>query len=174
MRAVLWSGVPYNVTVQDVPRPQINNSNDALVRMTAAAICGTDLHIYHGSYGSLNVPYVLGHEGVGIVEEVGDGVSTLSPGQHVVVPDVYDTGAINMMTGEPEAQLGGGPGLGLDYGSFYGCQGMSVHAERRPNGINIEANTIHYSRVHCCSLRRSFHYSDSRKQRVGHQLSLPL
>ncbi|KAH8587363.1 alcohol dehydrogenase [Bisporella sp. PMI_857] len=76
MRAVLWSGIPFNLTVVDVPIPTLQAATDARIRMTAAGICGGDLHIYHGSFGSTTPPWVLGHEGVGIVESI----------EYVVVP----------------------------------------------------------------------------------------
>lgn len=123
MRALLWSGVPYNVTVQDVARPVITNPTDAIVRITNAAICGTDLHVYHGIYGSAQVPYILGHEGIGVIDSVGPGVEALSVGDHVVVTDLWDLGSLNMAQGEPEFRAGGSPGLGTDYGSYWGAQG---------------------------------------------------
>ncbi|KAL1847442.1 hypothetical protein Plec18167_005167 [Paecilomyces lecythidis] len=122
MRAVLWSGIPYNVTVRDVPRPVIQNPTDALVRMTAAAICGTDLHIYHGVYGSRSPPWVMGHEGMGIIEAVGEAVQSLKIGDHVVIPDSLDSGHLTMNLAEPEVVLGESMGLGSDFGDFYGCQ----------------------------------------------------
>jgi threonine dehydrogenase-like Zn-dependent dehydrogenase len=124
MRAVLWSGVPYNVTVQDVPVPSIQRPTDALIRVTASAICGTDLHIYHGIYGSTNPPWVMGHECMGIVEEVGSGVDFLQTGDHVVIPDIGDLGHLNLNLGEQANKFGSSVGLGPDFGDYYGCQGM--------------------------------------------------
>ncbi|KAL4963500.1 glutathione-independent formaldehyde dehydrogenase [Aspergillus stella-maris] len=121
MRAVLWTGIPYNVTVQDVPMPRIQSPTDALVRMTAAAICGTDLHVYHGIYGSSTPPWIMGHEGMGVVEEVGDGVQSLSVGDTVVIPDLLDTGSINMDLAT-DWDVGGIIGLGDDNGSPSGAQ----------------------------------------------------
>jgi len=83
MKATVFHG-PRNVRVESVPDAAISLPTDALVRITAAAICGSDLHVYHARTQA--VPgFVLGHEGVGIVEEVGRGVSTLKRGQRVVV-----------------------------------------------------------------------------------------
>lgn len=50
MRATIWEGKPYHMTVRDWPMPKIRDSRDVVVRLTTAAICGTDLHDYHGSY----------------------------------------------------------------------------------------------------------------------------
>ncbi|KAL2787065.1 GroES-like protein [Aspergillus keveii] len=122
MRAVLWTGIPFNVTVQDVPIPAISNPTDVRVRMTAAAICGTDLHTYHGIYGSSSPPWIIGHEGLRIIESVGSGVESLQVGDHVVIPDTLDPGPLNMALAESEANFGGSIGLGRDMGSFYGAQ----------------------------------------------------
>jgi alcohol dehydrogenase len=83
MKAAIFHG-PRDVRVESVPDPGLNSPTDALVRITAAAICGSDLHAYHGRMPV--VPgFVLGHEGVGVVEEVGREVSTLKRGQRVVI-----------------------------------------------------------------------------------------
>ncbi|KAI7708163.1 hypothetical protein KC353_g11196, partial [Hortaea werneckii] len=65
MRAVLWEGNAYNVTVADVPIPSIVNATDAVVRLSKAAICGSDLHIYRGTNTGTETPWILGHEGIG-------------------------------------------------------------------------------------------------------------
>ncbi|KAL4946701.1 hypothetical protein BDV06DRAFT_231780 [Aspergillus oleicola] len=87
MRAVAWLGQPYNVSVIDMPIPSIINQTDAVVRITTSAICGSDLHFYHGYTGAPNVPWGLGHEAVGYVSEVGDSVSSLQVGDYVIIPD---------------------------------------------------------------------------------------
>ncbi|KAM3498104.1 hypothetical protein MY10362_008563 [Beauveria mimosiformis] len=92
MRAVAWLGQPYNVSVIDMPMPSIVNETDAVVRITSSAICGSDLHFYHGYGGSPNVPWGLGHEGVGYVSEIGDAVTSLNVGDYVIVPDNSDNG----------------------------------------------------------------------------------
>lgn len=85
MRALTWQA-PGKVEVIDVPKPTIQDSTDALIRVTSTAICGSDLHLYGvlGPYMGKND--VLGHEFMGIVEEVGSDVSNLKPGDRVVVP----------------------------------------------------------------------------------------
>lgn len=70
MKAVMWEGKPYKMAVREVDRPKIEQEEDAIVRLTTAAICGTDLHIYHGVFGSSKPPWQMGHEGVGVVVEV--------------------------------------------------------------------------------------------------------
>lgn len=77
--------------VRDIPVPAVGEQ-DVLVRVAAAGICGTDVHIYHGDKGSAEVipPIVLGHELAGVVEEVGAAVTTVKPGDHVTVdPNIY-------------------------------------------------------------------------------------
>ncbi|KAL4936608.1 hypothetical protein BDV06DRAFT_233249 [Aspergillus oleicola] len=87
MRAVAWFGQPYNVSVIDMPVPTIVDQTDAIIRITTSAICGSDLHFYHGFAGSPDVPWGIGHEAVGYVEEVGSAVSSLQVGEYVIIPD---------------------------------------------------------------------------------------
>ncbi len=76
---------PKDVRVETVDDPRIEHPRDAILRVTSTAICGSDLHIYNGMIPQLR-PLVLGHEFMGIVEEVGDDVKNLSRGDRVVVP----------------------------------------------------------------------------------------
>jgi threonine dehydrogenase-like Zn-dependent dehydrogenase len=90
MRAVVFEG-PGNVRVQTVPDPQVELPTDALVRVTHAAICGSDLWSYRG-YGARTPGQRIGHEFVGVVEDVGSDVSTVKPGDVVVSPFVWSDG----------------------------------------------------------------------------------
>lgn len=83
MRAVVFEDVG-KVKVDEVPDPSIEEPGDAVVRVTRAAICGSDLHFYHGK-APLLPGEQIGHEGVGVVEEVGDEVSSVRPGDRVVL-----------------------------------------------------------------------------------------
>jgi threonine dehydrogenase-like Zn-dependent dehydrogenase len=85
MKALTWQG-KRNVAVHDVPDPRIQEPTDAIVRITSTAICGSDLHLYELFGPFLDPGDILGHEAMGIVEEVGAQVSTLRPGDRVVVP----------------------------------------------------------------------------------------
>src|SRR5581483_1615139 len=85
MRAVCWEGAR-QVTVATVPDPEILNPRDAIVRVTATAICGSDLHLYNGMVPSMEPGDILGHEFMGEVVEVGPGNHALHRGQRVVVP----------------------------------------------------------------------------------------
>ena len=85
MRAVCWQGVG-KVGVENVPDPHIINPRDAIVRVTATAICGSDLHLYNGYIPTVYRGDILGHEFMGEVVEVGSGVTNLAVGDRVVVP----------------------------------------------------------------------------------------
>lgn len=91
MRALTWQGNS-DVRVEDVPDPTIQQPTDAIVRVTSTAICGSDLHLYSVLGAFLHPGDVLGHEFMGIVEEVGSEVSSLKPGDRVVVPFVIACG----------------------------------------------------------------------------------
>lgn len=83
MRAVTYEG-PGRVAVRDVPDPVIEHPDDAIVRVTLAAICGSDLHFFHGK-APLDPGETIGHEAVGVVERVGPGVRGVAVGARVVV-----------------------------------------------------------------------------------------
>ena len=85
MRAVTWHG-KRDVRVDTVPDPQIQQPTDAIVRVTSTNICGSDLHLYETLGAFMDAGDILGHEPMGIVEEVGSGVTNLSPGDRVVMP----------------------------------------------------------------------------------------
>jgi threonine dehydrogenase-like Zn-dependent dehydrogenase len=85
MRAICWYG-PRNLRVSEVPDPKILNAEDAIVRITATAICGSDLHLYNGFIPFMEPGDILGHEFMGEVVEVGKKVSKLKVGDRVVVP----------------------------------------------------------------------------------------
>jgi threonine dehydrogenase-like Zn-dependent dehydrogenase len=85
VRAVTWHG-KRDVRVDDVPDPVIQHPTDAIVRITTTAICGSDLHLYEVMGPFLDEGDILGHEPMGIVEEVGSEVTNLEPGDRVVIP----------------------------------------------------------------------------------------
>lgn len=76
---------PHDIRCENIPDPKIEEPTDAIIRVTATAICGSDLHIYNGFFPQPR-SMVLGHEFMGIVEEVGKGVKNLKKGDRVVVP----------------------------------------------------------------------------------------
>jgi threonine dehydrogenase-like Zn-dependent dehydrogenase len=85
MKAVTWHG-KRDVRVDTVPDPVIQQSTDAIVRITSTNICGSDLHLYETLGPFMGEGDILGHEPMGIVEEVGSDVTNLSPGDRVVMP----------------------------------------------------------------------------------------
>lgn len=92
MKAVIYRGVG-NVALEDVPEPKIQKPTDAIVRVTSSAICGTDLHFVRGTFPGMKEGRILGHEAVGIVEEVGNSVRNLRKGDRVVVPSTVGCGS---------------------------------------------------------------------------------
>lgn len=84
MKALVFKGIG-DIGVEDVADPKIEKPTDAIVRLTASAICGTDLHMIRGTMPGMEPGTILGHEGVGIVEEVGNEVRNFKPGDRVVI-----------------------------------------------------------------------------------------
>ncbi len=85
MKAALWMG-PKNVQLGTVPKPMLTAPKDAIVHITHCTICGSDLHMYNPDLKTaMEKGLILGHEAIGIVEEVGSGVQTLSPGDRVII-----------------------------------------------------------------------------------------
>lgn len=84
MQAVVYDG-PFSVSVRDVPKPKILHTDDVIVRVTTTCICGSDLHMYEGRTAAQS-GIVFGHENMGIIEDVGAGVTLLKKGDRVVMP----------------------------------------------------------------------------------------
>jgi threonine dehydrogenase-like Zn-dependent dehydrogenase len=91
MKAVCWTGVN-EVRVEQVPEPSLLNPRDAIVRVRATTICGSDLHLYDGYIPAMLKGDIIGHEFMGEVVEVGSKVKNLKPGDRVVVPSVISCG----------------------------------------------------------------------------------
>ena len=85
MRAVVWHGKE-DVRVDNVPDPIIQESTDAIIKITSTAICGSDLHLYAKLSPLMRAGDIIGHEPMGIVEEVGSDVEHIAPGDRVVIP----------------------------------------------------------------------------------------
>lgn len=121
MRAVVWEGKPFEVVVRDVPRPHIQMPEDAIIRITSAAICASDLHTYDGTFGSTTPPWTMGHEGVGVVVEVGKATEHFKVGDRVIIPCGHDPGSFSVeRTVVPTFPF---YGAGEDFGDLGGCQG---------------------------------------------------
>jgi threonine dehydrogenase-like Zn-dependent dehydrogenase len=91
MKAVVFHGVG-DIRLEDVAVPQLQQPTDAVVRLTASAICGTDLHMVRGTVAMMQPGTILGHEGVGIIEELGSDVRNLKVGERVIVPSTIACG----------------------------------------------------------------------------------
>ncbi|MCV4261444.1 zinc-dependent alcohol dehydrogenase [Pseudomonas capsici] len=91
MRALTYHGA-HNVKVDTVPDPQLQEADDIILRVTATAICGSDLHLYHGKIPATEHGDILGHEFMGIVEEAGPAVTAVQRGDRVVIPFVIACG----------------------------------------------------------------------------------
>jgi len=91
MKAVVFCGVG-DIRIDEIDEPKLNAPTDALVRLTASAICGTDLHRVRGTMTGMKPGTVLGHEGVGVVEQVGPEVRNFKPGDRVVIPSTIGCG----------------------------------------------------------------------------------
>jgi threonine dehydrogenase-like Zn-dependent dehydrogenase len=127
MRALTWQG-KRDVRVETVPDPRIESPTDAIVRITSSAICGSDLHLYEVLGPFLTPGDVLGHEPMGIVEEVGPEVTHIRPGDRVVVPFNISCGTCWMCSRQLYAQCettqvrAEGKGAALfGYTSLYGA-----------------------------------------------------
>jgi alcohol dehydrogenase len=108
MKAVVFHGAGEK-SWEEVPDPTINDDSDAIVRVDAVTICGTDLHILKGDVPAVTDGRILGHEAVGTVEEVGPGVRTVQPGDRVLVSCVSACGRCRYCRQASYGQcLGGG------------------------------------------------------------------
>jgi threonine dehydrogenase-like Zn-dependent dehydrogenase len=130
MKAVVFGGVG-DIRLEDVPEPTMRAPTDAIVRLTASAICGTDLHFIRGTMPGTREGRILGHEGVGVVEEVGEHVRNLVPGDRVVIPSTIACGTCSYCRAGYYAQCDNanpsGPGTAFfggpeDAGGFDGLQ----------------------------------------------------
>ncbi len=108
MRAMVYHG-PTKKSWDEVPKPVIIDDTDAIVRVDAVTICGTDLHILKGDVPTVEEGRILGHEAVGTVEEVGPGVKTIAPGDKVLISCITACGSCRFCREGSYGQcLGGG------------------------------------------------------------------
>lgn len=135
MKAAVFEG-PYDVRVEDVPDPSIESPLDAIIRITTANICGSDLHPYEGR-AALDAGMVLGHENMGVVVEVGAGVDRIGVGDRVSVPFNIACGSCrNCDEGHTSACLranpSGEPGAGYGYPKMGPYRGGQAELLRVP------------------------------------------
>ncbi|HAM81113.1 zinc-dependent alcohol dehydrogenase [Ornithinibacillus bavariensis] len=129
MKAVTYQG-KYDVQVKNVEAPKIQDNEDIIVKITSTAICGSDLHLYQGNF-PLPIGYSLGHEPMGIVEEVGPDVTKVKKGDRVVIPFTVACGKCHYCTHDLESQCdnsnphydsGGYLGYSEKFGDYPGGQ----------------------------------------------------
>jgi Threonine dehydrogenase and related Zn-dependent dehydrogenases len=123
MKAVTYQGIK-NVAVKDVPDPKIVKPDDAIVRLTTTAICGSDLHLLHGMIPNLHEDYVIGHEPMGIVEEVGPEVTKLKKGDRVIIPFTIACGECYYCRNRLESQCDNSNENG-EMGAYFGYSGTT-------------------------------------------------
>ncbi len=91
MKAIVWHDIG-DIRLDDVPEPKLEKPTDAIVRLTASAICGTDLHMVRGTVSPMKKGTILGHEGVGVIEALGPDVRNFSVGDRVIIPSTIACG----------------------------------------------------------------------------------
>lgn len=130
MKAVTYQGIK-NVEVKEVADPKIEKKDDIIVRLTSTAICGSDLHLIHGMIPNFPTDYIIGHEPVGVVEEVGPEVTKLKKGDKVIIPFNVSCGQCwycqNQLTSQcdnsnPHGEIGGFFGYSETAGGWAGGQ----------------------------------------------------
>lgn len=130
MKAVTYQGRK-KVKVKDAEDASLRRKDDILVRVTCSSICGSDLHIYNGEIKSIKDNYIIGHEPVGIVEDVAPEVTAVKKGDRVVIPFCASCGSCFYCMNRMESQCdyandakdtGGYIGFGDNYGGFQGAQ----------------------------------------------------
>lgn len=143
MKAVVFHDVG-DIRLDDVPEPQIEAPTDAIVRLTASAICGTDLHFVRGTFSGMKPGTILGHEGVGIVEALGEDVRNLQVGDRVVIPSTIACGNCSYCRAGYFAQCDVANPNGKEAGTaFYG----GPAATGPFNGLQAEKARIPYAHV---------------------------
>lgn len=120
MKAVVFHGIG-DIRLDDVAEPKIIDPTDAIIRTTASAICGTDLHMVRGSMPGMKPGTILGHEAVGVIEEIGPNVRNLKAGDRVVIPSTISCGSCSYCRAGYHAQCDtANPNGHLAGTAFYG------------------------------------------------------
>ncbi len=145
MKALVFHGIG-NISLDEVKEPKIADKNDAIVRITTSAICGTDLHFVRGTVGPMEKGTILGHEAVGVVEEIGKGIRNLNIGDRVIIPSTVACGYCRMCQkaqfSQCEVANPNGPEAGTAFfggpkgsGPLQGCQAEYVRVPFANNNL---------------------------------------
>jgi len=125
MKAIVFHEIG-DVRLDTVKEPKIREQTDAIVRLTASAICGTDLHLIRGTLPGVKPGTILGHEGVGVIEELGKEVRNFKVGERVVIPSTIGCGYCSYCRAGYYAQCDNANPNGRDAGTaFFGGPAMS-------------------------------------------------
>ncbi len=148
MKALVFHDVG-DIRLDDVPEPQLQEATDAIVRLTASAICGTDLHMIRGTMAGMASGTVLGHEGVGVVEQLGDDVRNLRVGDRVVLPSTMGCGSCSYCRAGYFAQCdNANPNGPLAGTAFYGGPQMTGPFD----GLQAEKARVPYAHTNLVKL----------------------
>ncbi len=146
MKSLVWHG-PMDVRIDDKPQPTIQHPEDIVLRVTSTAICGTDLHLYHGTVPGMQPGQTLGHEFMGVVEEAGPRVTEVKVGEKIVVPFNIACGQCGWCrnnewsqcdTANPRADMGAGFGLSQLFGGYDGGQAEYVRVPFANAGVALK------------------------------------
>ncbi|AEI39409.1 zinc-dependent alcohol dehydrogenase [Paenibacillus mucilaginosus] len=118
MKAVTYQGIK-TIEVKEVADPKIEKPDDMIIRLTATAICGSDLHLLHGMIPNMPTDFIIGHEPLGVVEEVGPEVTKLRKGDRVIIPFNVACGHCHYCTHDLESQCDNSNPHG-DMGAYFG------------------------------------------------------
>jgi S-(hydroxymethyl)glutathione dehydrogenase/alcohol dehydrogenase len=130
MKAVTFQGIK-DVKVKEVRDPKIEKKDDIIVRITSTAICGSDLHLIHGMIPNLEEDYIIGHEPMGVVEEIGSEVTKVKKGDRVIIPFTMACGECYYCqhqlesqcdNANPHGETGGYLGYSETFGGYAGGQ----------------------------------------------------
>lgn len=134
MKAVVYEGMK-KVKLADLAEPGIKRADDLIIRVTSTAICGSDLHIYHGMVPNMPKGFIIGHEAVGVVEDAGPEVKSIKKGDRILVPFTIACGHCRFCdeglycqcdNSNPHGRVGAVFGYGENFGSYEGAQAEFV------------------------------------------------
>jgi len=130
MQAVIYDGIK-NIKVKSIEDPIVKKADDLIIKVTTAAICGSDLHLYHGMVPNISKGLIIGHEAMGIVEETGSEVRKIKKGDRIIVPFPVACGHCRYCeeglysqcdNSNPNGVIGAVLGYGKTYGDYDGGQ----------------------------------------------------
>lgn len=150
MKAIVYEGMK-KVKVKEVPDPQIEKADDIIVKVTSTAICGSDLHLFHGMIPNMPHGFVLGHETMGIVEDAGREVTKVKKGDRVIIPFPVSCGHCwycehdlwsQCDNSNPKGEVGGILGYGNTLGGYDGGQAQYIRVPYANVGPTIVSEDL--------------------------------